>query len=279
MKIFVRVVLLLAISIAASAASAASVQLDLPDGAKLITTQKTGPTFAFTLDHPQCSRVSVWGEGDAIRIDCYDNNDKLVGAAGGNSLQLELPRCPGVSAWGSGTATSVDCVDAARQRVQEAYLAYYGRPADPAGLEYWTSRLEAAGGSLQPIIDAFGKSPEFDARYRGSSDPAGDLVKAVYWQTLGRAPDPAGLAWYVGRLTSGSSPGTIALNVLDGAVMRPDATVVANRIHVANYYTDRAAGCKHGLSINGSDLLASILAESASVSTAITTIDAAACSN
>jgi hypothetical protein len=279
MKIFVRAILLLAISIAASAASAASAQMDLPGGASL-TPQQTGPTsFALTLDYPQCNTVSVWGEGDAIRIDCFDSNGQRVGTGGGISLQLELAGCPEVSAWGSGTATSgiatnVDCVlDVARQRVQEAYLAYYGRPADPAGLAYWTGQLKKAGGSLAPIIDAFGKSPEFDARYGGLSKT--DLVTAVYRQTLDRDPDATGLAWYVGQLNSGaSSLGTIALNVLDGAVTRPDATVVVNRTHVANYYTDWVEhGC--ALPTPGSDPLASITAESKSVNDALDAMDRA----
>ena len=120
----------------------------------------------------------------------------------------------------------------------------YRKPTSPItgarpilrGPAYWASQLQAAGGSLAPIIDAFGASPEFVARYGGLTNTA--LVTVVYRQVLGHGPDAAGLAWYAGLLDSGAySLGTIAVNVLDGAVTRPDATVVANRIHVANYYT------------------------------------------
>lgn len=287
MNVIVRAILLLAICMAASTASAASAQLDWPDCASL-DAQQTGPTaFALsctpgtiaraprlTLEYPQCSAVSVWGEGDAIRIDCVANGQP-VGAGSGSPLQFQLSGCPGVSVWGSGNAASVSCViDFAQQRVQEAYVAYYGRPADPAGLAYWTSQLQAAGGSLAPIIDAFGASPEFVARYGGLATPA--LVTAVFRQMLGHDPDPAGLAWYAGLLDSGAySLGTIAVNVLDGAVTRPDATVVANRIHVANYYTQRvASGCAYGSPTHGAGLLAPVTAQTDSVSTAIAAIDA-----
>ena len=36
----------------------------------------------------------------------------------------------------------------ARTYVQKAYVSYYGRPADPAGLAYWAARMDAEGGSL-----------------------------------------------------------------------------------------------------------------------------------
>ncbi|TEA69485.1 sugar ABC transporter ATP-binding protein, partial [Allopusillimonas ginsengisoli] len=40
--------------------------------------------------------------------------------------------------------------------VQKIYIAYYGRPADPVGLNFWAGKLDAAAGDLSEIIDAFG---------------------------------------------------------------------------------------------------------------------------
>ena len=31
----------------------------------------------------------------------------------------------------------------AKVLIQQAYIAYYGRAADPEGLEYWASRLDS----------------------------------------------------------------------------------------------------------------------------------------
>ena len=53
--------------------------------------------------------------------------------------------------------------------VQKAYIAYYGRPADPAGLAFWASDLEANGLRLERIINAFGNSAESQALYSGST--------------------------------------------------------------------------------------------------------------
>lgn len=42
--------------------------------------------------------------------------------------------------------------------VQYAYIAFYGRPADKAGQEWWAEQLDANGGDLSAIIDAFSTS-------------------------------------------------------------------------------------------------------------------------
>ena len=52
------------------------------------------------------------------------------------------------------------------RQVQEMYIAYYGRPADPGGLAYWSNRVAAAGGNLDAIIQEFGSSAESDELYR-----------------------------------------------------------------------------------------------------------------
>ena len=56
--------------------------------------------------------------------------------------------------------------------VQKAFVAYYGRPADPEGQAYWAGRMDAEGQSLRAIIGAFGYSDEFNRRYGGLSNTA-----------------------------------------------------------------------------------------------------------
>jgi hypothetical protein len=50
-------------------------------------------------------------------------------------------------------------------QVQRMYVAYYGRPADPAGLNYWAARLDQSNGHLEEIIDEFGNSGEYHLRF------------------------------------------------------------------------------------------------------------------
>jgi hypothetical protein len=133
----------------------------------------------------------------------------------------------------------------ANEWVQKSYVAYYGRPADPAGLAYWAGRMDKEGGSLSSIIEAFGYSDEFDRRYGGLT--YGQLIDTLYQQTLGRAPDPSGRDWYLSQLNLGrTTPQTITLDLLGGATGL-DSQTVANRMDVANHYTGKVAtGCPYG---------------------------------
>ena len=121
--------------------------------------------------------------------------------------------------------------------VLEAYLAYYGRPADPAGLRYWADRMDAEGGNLRSIIQAFGESEEFNVRYGQLTDEA--LVNGLYQQLFGRDAEPGGLAFYVNWLETGTATlQTIALNVMFGAT-NEDADTIDNRLKVSRYYLSR----------------------------------------
>jgi hypothetical protein len=161
----------------------------------------------------------------------------------------------------------------ARTYVQKAYVSYYGRPADPAGLAYWAARMDAEGGSLNAIIAAFGYSEEFNRRYGGLSYTA--LVTKIYQQTLARNPDPAGLAYYVGELQAGRRIlQSITLDVLNGATTAPDSTTVANKLEVADYFTAKvAAGCDYGGEQAGLDALSPVTHLPATVTAAKATTD------
>jgi hypothetical protein len=160
-----------------------------------------------------------------------------------------------------------------RNYVQKAYVAYYGRPADPGGLTYWAKRMDAEGQSLNAIIGAFGYSDEFNRRYGGLSNTA--LVTKIYQQALNRDPDPAGLNWYVGELQAGRRTlQTITLDVLNGATTAPDSTIVANKLDVAAYYTDKVAtGCPYGTEQDGVSMIAGVSAAAATVTAAKAAID------
>jgi hypothetical protein len=159
-----------------------------------------------------------------------------------------------------------------RSYVQKAYVAYYGRPADPAGLAYWAVRMDAEGQSLDAVIGAFGNSDEFNRRYGGLTHTA--LVTRIYQQALGRDPDPAGLDWYVTELQAGRRTlQSITLDVLNGATTAPDSTVVANRLDVAAYYTAKvAAGCAYGTEQDGAGIITGVTADPVTVAVAKATI-------
>ena len=160
----------------------------------------------------------------------------------------------------------------ANEWVQKAYVAYYGRPADPGGLAYWANRMDLEGGSLSSIVASFGTSDEFNRRYGGLSYAT--LVTRIYQQALGRDPEQGGLDYYVGELQAGRRTlQTITLDVLGGATGL-DALTVANRLDVANHYTGNvAAGCAYGGELTGVSSLAAVTPDLSTVWAAKATVD------
>ncbi|HEY8026339.1 MAG TPA: DUF4214 domain-containing protein [Burkholderiaceae bacterium] len=141
--------------------------------------------------------------------------------------------------------------------VQELYIAYFGRPADPGGLANFEAALAAdnaptdianlslaykSDAAVRTLIDSFGSSAESLALY-GSGSTA-DFVTAIFQNVLGRAPNPSGLSFWAGAIDSGSlSRGDAALSIAAGALSNTtaqgllDAELIANRRKVADYFT------------------------------------------
>ena len=161
-------------------------------------------------------------------------------------------------------------------QVQKMYVAYYGRPGDPGGIEYWVGQLENSGGDLAAIIDSFGSSDEYNERFGALDDT--NLVNNIYQQLFGRDADSEGLAFYVGRLESlAMTLGSIALNIADGVEDgSDDAAIVSNKLAVADAYTEAVS---EGQFEYGSDqisdaqtLLSSVDGSSESLANALDTV-------
>ena len=119
--------------------------------------------------------------------------------------------------------------------VQEFYIAYYGRPADPSGLTYWADRFDASD-NLDDVLAAFGESAEFTAGFGSLTDS--QLVNNLYQQMFGRDAETEGLAFYTDLLETGAATlASIAKQIVDGA-SGDDVTILANKATVAQTYTD-----------------------------------------
>lgn len=83
--------------------------------------------------------------------------------------------------------------------VARLYRAYFLRDPDRSGLTYWVAKRHG-GGKLSTISDRFARSSEFTRRYGSLTN--GAFVDALYRNVFGRAPDPAGLAFWTTRLNT-----------------------------------------------------------------------------
>lgn len=134
-------------------------------------------------------------------------------------------------------------------QVQKFYIAYYGRPADPAGLTFWCDQLDAAGGDLTAIIQAFGTSPEATALFGGLTPE--QTVNTLYNQLFNRDADVAGLNFYTQQLLTGAMTlQDIAYRIMIGAE-NDDAVIIANKLAVAKKFTDSLDTAQEILSYSG----------------------------
>lgn len=89
-------------------------------------------------------------------------------------------------------------------QVQQLYIAYFGRPADPVGQAYWATQIDAANGSIASVIAGFSASAESAALFGNSTTT--QKVTAIYQNAFNRAPEATGLAYWAALLDSGRYP-------------------------------------------------------------------------
>ena len=126
-------------------------------------------------------------------------------------------------------------ITASQTSVQQLYIAYFGRPADAAGLAFYADALDAETTTVAAIATSFGSSAE--AATIVALDTSA-YVSAVYLQAFGRAYSSAtdGTFW-TDAITAGTTTKELAMvQILNGA-SGTDATAVANKVAVADTYT------------------------------------------
>jgi hypothetical protein len=117
----------------------------------------------------------------------------------------------------------------------KSYIAYFGRPADPQGLQYYVDVQKQSGNAIEKIIDNFGRSPEYNALYSNATPEA--KVNDLYHHLFNRDAEPDGLKFWVGNLNSGAVTLTnIAFAMVNGA-LNGDAVTVAEKVKVARNFT------------------------------------------
>ncbi len=122
--------------------------------------------------------------------------------------------------------------------VQQIYIGYYQRPADPGGVIYWAGRLDSSGGNLEAIIEAFANSAESQALYGTiNSVNISTVVNDIYNALFARDAEAGGRDYFVSGFNSHQfTAATIMLNVLYGA-QNEDLQSVNNKLTAANLFT------------------------------------------
>lgn len=115
--------------------------------------------------------------------------------------------------------------------IQKLYIAYFGRPADPKGLEYWINQNISMG----KMAEVFGASIEFKALHPAITNT--DFIGGLYHDLFGRAGDPPGVAFWSGMVDNGVlSRSNVVMYLLLGA-QDTDAQVLSNKLAASLFWT------------------------------------------
>uniref|UniRef100_A0A832EKG1 DUF4214 domain-containing protein n=1 Tax=Desulfacinum infernum TaxID=35837 RepID=A0A832EKG1_9BACT len=144
-----------------------------------------------------------------------------------------------------------------KEMIQAIYIAYYGRPADPAGLGYWFNLYNTGALDLAGIAENFAQQSESKAEYAYfntyfnypgypiSDQMRIDFVTEIYQNLFERAPDTNGLNYWVNALKTGAvSPGAFIAAIVNAAyegragASATDWLTLYNKIQVADNFTD-----------------------------------------
>lgn len=125
-------------------------------------------------------------------------------------------------------------------QIQQLYVAYLGRAADKAGLDYWANELNTVPAklTLENLRANFvNEQAEYKAIYGGLTRE--ETVVKIYNNLFGRAPEAEGLAYW----TTGGGASVNADQLLTAFVAgagAKDSQVIANKVLVSEVYTSTA---------------------------------------
>lgn len=122
------------------------------------------------------------------------------------------------------------------EQIQEIYIGLLGRAADKAGLDYWTDQVTNNGLTQDDVRANFVSSQaEYATGLGAMSRPA--AVTELYARLFARAPEAAGLEYWVNGAGASVPADALVVALVTGAGTG-DRAVLANKVEVAQYYTD-----------------------------------------
>jgi len=116
-------------------------------------------------------------------------------------------------------------------QIQNAYVAFFNRPADTAGLNYWSSYA----GNSADLLTTFAQSSEYTSLFTGLNNT--QAVNLIYNNLFGRDADLAGLNYWVGQLTNGSVKIANIADAVNKGALGTDATIITSKTAAATAFT------------------------------------------
>jgi trimeric autotransporter adhesin len=116
--------------------------------------------------------------------------------------------------------------------LQQLYVAYFGRPADAIGMEYYT---HLPGATIWDVAAGFGSSPESLSLYGPNLTSA--LINSIYQNLFNRNAESDGIQYWMGKVLKGElTIAGVALAIVLGA-QNEDKACIENKLKIAAEFT------------------------------------------
>jgi hypothetical protein len=129
-----------------------------------------------------------------------------------------------------------------RTRINQLYVALFGRAAERGGMDYWASQLTSKSDAqvAQEMYDC-----EPSRVYYPSHLTNEEIITRFYTNVLGRSPDAGGLSYWTAQLDSGLTKGQVIINMLDAvtgytgidSAALQSKSLLANKVAVSLYFS------------------------------------------
>ncbi len=120
------------------------------------------------------------------------------------------------------------------EQIQQLYIAFFGRPADPAGQAYWGNILATDPNATPAVAARFAHSFEYAAAHGGKSNAA--IVMSMYQNMFGHGPDAAQSAQWTFQLQQGANIGTVLSGII-GASSTAELAILSAKVSAATSFT------------------------------------------
>jgi hypothetical protein len=124
-----------------------------------------------------------------------------------------------------------------KTEVEKLYVAYFSRPADVGGLNYWMNVLSTDPGGYQKISASFASSQEYHDTYAGMDNTA--IVNAVYQHLFGRSAETTGLNYWANLLNQKQITIDNVVTQVAAGAQGSDLFTYNAKVAVAGAFTDR----------------------------------------
>jgi hypothetical protein len=120
--------------------------------------------------------------------------------------------------------------------IQQLYVAYFNRPADPVGLKFWADNIAAGKATTADVAKAFSAQAEYTAAFKDMTNA--QIVNQVYMNLFSRssAGDTGADFWVKGLENKTITIADVVTAVAAGA-QGTDKTAFANKVTAAGSFT------------------------------------------